>query len=241
MTANFRKMLRYRQKSEENVGKIWLRPSTGLKLQLPQAIRIKSDQDDVVHGIIGTRIGPDTLYIDHSYFNRGWDRGTFRVLRGAIHLTHVRDVEPSRKLFHQWGILPRPWRKTGKHIVLLATSHYMDDWYGEDLTGNMLAELRKFTDRPIRVKQKHGDISLDEALEDAWAVATPVSVGAVHACMNGYPVISTPRCPSWPMSTPMDMIEDPLMPDREKWLASLASVCHHCERIEETNWRTYLR
>lgn len=182
--------------------------------------------------------GHDFLYMDNSYFHRG-SRGTkFRLIRRGIHLTRVLDRPADR--FERLGVAVKPWRKTGRNVLLIPQSGWHGNIYGcSGWTQATATILRSFTDRPIVVKHDKS-LPLQEFLEDAWCVVTYGSVAGVEAALAGVPVFSGPICPSLPISSgAIEKIETPLYPEREPWLHSLAYATWDVEEIPYINWKDY--
>lgn len=63
---------------------------------------------------------------------------------------------------------------------------------------------------------------LSEVLRDTHILITHNSNAAVEAVLEGVPVCVSPISAAYPMSTPLEDIERPRMPDRTEWLHSLA-------------------
>lgn len=174
-----------------------------------------------------TEDGFDWYYCDHAYFERF---RYFRVTRNAFQHDGLGDAEPER--WESLGIPFRPWRRGGRHILVCppdagyARMHTHIDpaaWLAD-----VLSRLRAVTDRPIRVRDRHAfekyGVPLLADLDDAWALVTHASNAAVEAVIAGVPVFCLGECAALAMGRlELERIEQPLYPDREPWLWSLAT------------------
>ena len=161
--------------------------------------------------------GEPFVFMDHAYFDRGYDKGNFRVLYNCIHRT---DVIPH--LPHDRTPQAHDWRQGGKVYVIpvapnCAIWHKADSW-----TSDTVAELRKHTDREIVVKPKNGP-PLRDLLHTAWAVVSHSSVAAVEAAQFGVPVFGPNTSPAFPVGLDdLSKIETPIKPPRKDWLKTLS-------------------
>ncbi len=210
-----------------------------LRRRLESAARGQGYQGPVILGLTGGEAkkhrGSDFLYIDHSYFRRGWEWGMFRLTRGWCHLTTVKKRPDDRLKLLKVQI--EPWRKTGRRIVVIPPSvfqaQFVTHW-----TQETLARLAALTDRPVFVKEQKG--GLRECLSDAWAVVSWASVAGVEAALMGVPVFPTELCPSYPVrSGPLERIETPEHPERHEWACSLAYASWHVSEIKQINLGDY--
>ena len=190
--------------------------------------------------------------IDHGWLRVGvngflWDEAEW----GFCHM------DPNRKI-----VDPIEWRKNGNHILILMQNPGDASLRGADIfewTENTVLELRKHTDRPIRIrphplpnkqnkleqlKQKLKDVTfvenklpdnlrpLHSDFENCWCVVTYSSGSSVDAVMAGIPNIACdPGNMAWPISsTKLDMIETPYTGNTELWEQQIS----HCQfSVEE--------
>lgn len=93
----------------------------------------------------------------------------------------------------------------------------------------MIREIKRHTDRPVEVKQKHeGDIL--DALKDTWCLVTHASNAAIDALVAGIPVIALGHSAVRPISWSWENIERPIWFDREPVFWALA---HHQWQLDE--------
>jgi len=187
------------------------------------------------------REGKKWLFADMPYFNR-WmgehtaERCHWRLIPNDIHVTKVRDYPSDRA--HVLGLTLAEWRKKGQHILIAPSSitvnrFVIDSKLDEtNWIDSTVAEIKKYTDRPIRLRKKprNGKLSgpmvetvpLEYDLTNCWAVVTSCSIVGVQAAMAGIPVFGHPRGPSAPIANiNLSDIENPAMPDRRLWLNTL--------------------
>lgn len=162
--------------------------------------------------------GEPFLYVDHAYFDRGYERGNFRALYNTIHQTKVYDYpDDRRKMF---GVKLRDWRSGNRIVFIPAPKNPL--WFHKDPLWNDMAidHLIALTDREIYVKHQKTK-GLGDSIKNCWALVTHSSVAGVEAACNGVPVICPDTCPAWPVGTGLENIESPVTPDRERWANTL--------------------
>lgn len=170
-------------------------------------------------------------YGDHGYFGRG---EFYRVTAGRLQLDgqQATSAAPSLARFQSHGISIQPWRTHGSHVlicppdqVFAGLNHFDDDAW----LRHTLAELRRHTDRELRVRSRSLGTRkvrpLTRDLADCWCLVTYTSNAAVDSVCAGVPVICTGPCAGRLMgSGDLASIEDPVMgDDRETWAAWLAA------------------
>ncbi len=201
---------------------------------------------NVVMGNVDRRVaewingGVDFYYLDHAYFMRGWSHNMFRCVRGKLHLTEAKNRPDDR--LKRFGVKIEPWRKNrGSKIVVIPTYMTHEAIYGERLRRweiDTVAKLKTLTDRPISVKREKGN--LRAYLDDAWALVGTGTVASVEAALMGVPVFVTDLDPAWPVNAgPLENIESPEFPDRDRWACSLAYASWNSDEIEGVKWLDY--
>lgn len=178
--------------------------------------------------------GRDWYYCDNAYY---FGRGTyFRVTKNAF--MHDGSGRASMDRVRSFRLRIRPWNLTGHNVVITTQSevHYSarlgvsrTAW-----TGGVMAELRRYTDRPIVVCHKpdpkasgnaYAAPGFESELADAWAVVAHCSSAMVKALIEGVPVFSLAPSMAGRMGhSDVARIEDPHYPEeRWQWLANLAA------------------
>lgn len=188
------------------------------------------------------------IYWDRGYLRRvfatwlprGDNGGFYRWSRNCFQMQAIDDVPDDR-----WKALKiesevKPWRSSGRHIVVAHTGFdYWDLFSDRHWTERTVEELKRYTDRPIKVRDKESTIPLGVELQGAHALVTHGSIAAVEAVVMGCPVFvhefSTARLVG---KTDFSEIENPAMPDRIRWLWSLAyHQFNESELVDGTLWR----
>lgn len=190
--------------------------------------------------------GRDWYYLDNAYFD---------VVRGRLYRATKNAVQANGREAPAWprwaalGVKIRPWRKQGRHVILVAQS----DTYMRVVAGyagcwwrDALALLKRHTDRPIAMRGWRANkmalaATLKDALRDCWALVTWSSAAANEALLAGVPVFTAGSCAATPMGlSDLTRIESPNYPDgRDAWAAGLAGRQWTLDEFRNgTAWRT---
>lgn len=211
--------------------------------QLP-AVRLFPNRSAIVYGILrGTgdiirsaeEANIDYLYVDHSFFYQTRSdvsnmdfSGYFRIIHNGRYINRLKDpnlVLPSDRL-NRLKLPIKPWKKDGKHIVLVPMSSYTGKFTNVNPTqwlNHMIGILSQFTDRDIIIKPKNDGREFQEVLKDAFAVVATDSNAAVEAAIAGIPVFTSTTSAAYAISeVALQNIEQPKYPDREEWLKLLS-------------------
>lgn len=156
------------------------------------------------------------VFLDHAYFDRGYEAGNFRCIRNGIHQRELKD-RPSRRVAK-----PAKWRE-GSHILIFPPSKTIAQTFdAQSWVDETVRELLKHTDREIFIKGKQ-DGPLERFLDDCHAVVGYGTVASVEAVLAGVPAFCGPNCPATAVGLPdLSQIESPRYPDREAWINTLA-------------------
>lgn len=194
--------------------------------------------------------GRTWIYWDRGYARRvfatwlptghdlGIPGGYYRWHINTFQMDRVRDVPDDRWRFLELKV--QPWKRSGDHIVI---THVGPDYWNlhADLAwcDRTAAELRHYTDREIRIRDKESKVPLYVELADAHCLVSHGSIAAVESVIMGCPVFVTEASAAKFMGrTDFSKIEEPVYPEREKWLHALAY--HQWNEDELTNgtlWR----
>ncbi len=176
--------------------------------------------------------GRQFIYWDRGYFRRvfatwlprGENGGFYRWHLNAFQMQHIRNVPDDR-----WKAANTPldpWRKDGRKRKIVIASTLSDYW---SLHGCLnwveetAAYLRSITDRPVIIRDKNSTIPLRDELATAYCLVAHGSIAAIEAVIMGCPVFVHPSCAASLVGlTDFSKIENPIYPDREPWLHSLA-------------------
>ncbi len=184
--------------------------------------------------------GRDWYYIDNAYFAR---MRFWRVTRKSFQHSGIGGADRAR--LRALGLGFRPWSRGGRHILVCPQSDaFMRLVAGtrvEAWIADVQAQLRRTTDREIRVRGKRDKRSLAADLAHCHALVTHMSNAAVEAVCAGVPVFTTGDCAASIMGLgDLGRIETPAYPDgREDWAAVLAAnQWTRAEMCSGTCWRT---
>ena len=210
----------------------------------------------------------DWFFIDHAYlyhqrhsmFEKYGDMRNclFRVCKNNYVINKITDTNDHRLLDlkakfakdDELDILP--WKKGGKHIVVFPPSWWLCKNLGmkaEDVLQDTIDELKKHTDREIRVRVKkiggnYNPVPLQKDLKDCHAVVSYQSSAAAKAIIKGIPsfTITDKYSAAIPMSqTDLSKIETPIYPDnRFEWLCNLANHQFYANEIQSGYAERYL-
>jgi hypothetical protein len=210
----------------------------------------------------------DWFFIDHAYlyhqrhsmFEKYGDfrNCLFRVCKNNYVINKITDTNDHRYLElkarfakdNELEILN--WKKGGKHIVVFPPSWWLCKNLGmraEDVLQDTIDELKKHTDREIRVRVKkiggqYNPVPLHEDLKDCHAVVSYQSSAAAKAIIKGVPsfTITDKYSAAIPMSqTDLSKIETPIYPDnRYEWLCNLANHQFYANEIQSGYAERYL-
>ena len=164
------------------------------------------------------------------------------------------DIDPARwnKISKDLNLNLKPWRTSGNHILFCLQRNggwSMGGISSIDWMNATIANIRKYSNRPIVVRAHPGDkkiksilrinhknVSLStkenlvDDLKDAWATIVYNSSPSVASIIEGVPAFLTDNIPQHSQSfsvanTDISNIENPIMPDRQAWVERL-SMCH---------------
>jgi hypothetical protein len=192
----------------------------------------------------------DYYYIDNGYFGNYPQKRFFRIIRNATHDTRPILDRPDDRL-KMANIKTKPFTKGSRIIVAPPSPKSFTLWdidqpkWIEDTVN----ELKRYTDRPITVRNKrtrkerlYHDTIQEDLADDCHCLVTYNSVAAVEALIEGKPVITLgPNAATHLATHKLSDVEDIKIPTEEErgaWLRHLAySQFTHQEMINGTAWR----
>ncbi len=179
--------------------------------------------------------------------NTTWKMGINGINRDA----DFANEEYSRDRWAKFEIDFKPWKKTGKNIIICGQHASSEQW--KDLPDmnawllEQITEIRKYTDKNIIIRPHprnmisvkmagvqtqiprknpatYDDTDFVNQLNNAYAVVNHSSNPAMEAVFNGIPVFTSPSSLSYDVAnTDYKFMENPKTPDREEWAHKL---CH---------------
>jgi hypothetical protein len=198
----------------------------------------------------------DYYYMDSGYFGnyrqpsnpKGWKYWHRIVKNGLQHtdILQVRDDRLRRQLMriHQYK------HHTNENILLVTPSEKPCKYYDIDLKKwrkETIAEIRKHTDRPIKIRDKETrrtrlSNTIYHDLQNTFAVVTYQSIAAVEAVMYGIPAFTLAPTAADPVcDKDLSLLENPTeIPYRKRyeWASSIAYGQFHTEELRNgTAWR----
>lgn len=191
-------------------------------------------------------------HVDHAYSFRSqnhhanavFNQRIYRITKNGLMLNHIEQLDQDDykriEKYHPFYEI-KPWRRVGKHILVLPPSHHVKAWYGiPQWEEQVVSRLKQFTDREIILKHKEDTRSFQDLLQNAWAVVTCQSAAAVDAVLEGVPSFCDPMSMAQAVSkTDLAQIENPFYPDnRREWFSSLLANQYLMSEIREgVAWR----
>jgi hypothetical protein len=169
--------------------------------------------------------GRTWYYGDHAYFGR---REYYRITRGAWQLCDLAGEGDVRRWERLDVRIRDGWRKQGKYILLCPNSPGYFELHGataQNWIRETTEQLRRYTDREIRVRFKNTPSDFDFDVRYAWAVIVFTSVCGVHAALQGVPTFATAPCASQAFgSGDLSQIETPRRPDNRYEMATVLAA-----------------
>ena len=172
----------------------------------------------------------------------------FRITKNANQRTDLIERPATRweSIKKLIGYEIHPWRK-GKHILVVQSTPHLYKFMGEDIeqwTNNVVATLKKYTDRPIVIRPKPGKGEspplIEAQLADAHALVTHTSCAALDALRLGVPVFTTGECCAKPLALQdLSKIEEPIYPEREPLYRHLAYCMFSKDEFKQSEWKQF--
>lgn len=194
--------------------------------------------------------GRDFYYIDTGYFGNGKKKTYHRITKNDVQNFGPIIERPSDRL-DAAGVRPNKFRR-GRNILLAPPSQKLLNLYDinlEQWLADTQKEIRKFTDRPIIVREKQSRSvrqstdTMEMALEqDIHCLVTFSSIAAVEALLFGKPAITLGPNAAAPLcSKSVSEIENlyiPTLDEVSSWARHL-SYCQfsEAEMRDGTAWR----
>lgn len=197
----------------------------------------------------------DSNILHYARKEHEWHRYSLNSVYPSNGIYFFNNLDKSKwKTFSKWHNAPVvPWRTDGDFILIFCQRPKGWNLFGNDQDlwlQQTIEQIRKYSQRPIRVRMHPGDGSKDkqiekikkrygdtvsisseenirDALKNCWCGigynSTPTSVAAIE----GIPVFVHDPNNSWAKDiafTDLSMIENPPLPDREQWLNKIANI-----------------
>ena len=180
----------------------------------------------------------DYWYTDTPYFGRfdnknlKPDNHYWRICKNNIHVGLIKDCKADR--FSKFKIGVKPPNTNGSYILVCPSSSGVNQYLRQpNWTAETVATLKKYTDRPIKVREKPrgsgtsgpavAKVPIQEDLKNAWACVTSCSISAIESICEGVPVFCHEKSFAKPIAIrDLSQIEEPTFLDPFEWFCSLA-------------------
>jgi hypothetical protein len=213
--------------------------------------------------------GKKAIYIDLGYFNNRTKDGRYGYHRFSINNRHptayfMNTMHPADR-FKVHGRKVEPWRRPGENIILCGMSEkcaLFEGYAFEEWEKSAIQQISTVTKRPIvyRPKPRRRDEpqyppikgvgfsnpaqkSLQDELDNAWAVVSHHSNANIDALLAGVPCFSDEGVALVLGKSDLRQIEDPLVPtDQErKQFAANVAYCqfNRPEMRDGTFWKHF--
>jgi len=200
--------------------------------------------------------GKRFFYLDHAYLNRGYNTGDpnnewFRITDSDFlwnKMEHKTAERWNEYFAEQYAL--KPWSLKGKNILVLPPSQATQFIFPKSKLwlNHTLRILEKYTSKNVIIREKPTQqiisvnnqivkplkfdhkTTIEQELENAYAVVTYNSGVTVQATIEGIPVFCDQNNSAAPITNRIEDIENPLFQNREPWLNQLV---HHQYRTKE--------
>ena len=175
-----------------------------------------------------------------------YDKTYFRIIRGGIHTNKFITTTPDRRnILIKQGIDAefKGWKDNGEYILLCPSSpmvcYYINNLTQEDWLKQVGEEIRKHTDRPIKMRNKprpsneFWGTDIKDDLKNAWCVVTNMSLAAIDGVLNMTPAFTHQKHVASLITGQHELVERPYKPEREKVEEWLNMVANHQFTIQE--------
>ena len=198
--------------------------------------------------------------MDHGYFTNAHDRPHWLRITKNKHCQNVLQDRPTDRYEKYFKQDIQPWKKQGGRILVLPPTNAIANFFGaEDWLENTVGTLKKYTDRPIDIREKPynptvekdhvgATVKVERPTElkgkinwsDYYAMVTYNSNTMIESLSQGIPVFCDPmNSAAAPISeTDFTKIETPNYGDRVALFSSLAYNNFTMQEMADgTAWR----
>lgn len=187
------------------------------------------------------------IFTDMPYWHRfsnNRNQCYWRIIPNSLHCFWQKNYPSDR--FKKLNVTLKDWRTNGDYILVCPSSQAMDIFYNQhNWLKNTLELLKKYTDRPVRVrlKPKKGEIKIpfEEECKNAWAIVTMASIAGVEAACLGIPVFCHNNSPAAPIGiNDISKIEKSFFPDRTNWVNTLSYFQYTEDEIKKGLYKEFV-
>jgi hypothetical protein len=162
--------------------------------------------------------------MDHAYVGR---LQYFRITKNDFQPSKIveRPADRWERLKKEHDLVMKPWKKSDGYILVALSEPATYSFFGEkDWPKRIEAELKKYTDLPIRLRERRDERPLSDQLRKAKCLVTFASNTVREALLEGVPVFTLGPSIARPMGlSDLSKIEEPYYPEnREEFFRHLA-------------------
>lgn len=180
-------------------------------------------------------------YFDIDYIDNRW---FYRITKNGMQLNSLIDRDNKRfKLYQKtmkrktgvsWSQVIKKWNNKGSDILICPPSKTSCKFYGinsDDWTKEVILKIKKVSNRKIRIREKPRkretkfikNTIYDVLDKNIFILVTYNSMTSIDAIIHGIPVLTLGENAAAPISlNNIRDIENPIYPDRKKWLYHLS-------------------
>ena len=163
--------------------------------------------------------------LDHAYIGR---LKYFRLTKGDFQPSVIKERPSNRwdSLKREYNLSMKPWRKGGHVLVTLSDPKTYSFFGVKNWPESLVAEIKKHTDRDIRIRERQSSRPIEEDLRNAHCLVTYASNSVREALLDGVPVFTLGPSIARPMGyTDISRIEEPLYPENREEFFRHLSYC----------------
>lgn len=159
--------------------------------------------------------------LDHAYAGR---LKFFRMTKGDFQPAKIVQRPPDRweALKKQLNLSMKNWT-CGRHVLVTLSDPRTYEFFGvEDFPERVVEEIKKFTDRQIRIRPRKSEVPIQEDLANAHCLVTFASNSVIEALLAGIPVFPLGPSIARPVGHSLSEIEALRYFDREEFFRHMA-------------------
>lgn len=191
--------------------------------------------------------GRNFIYWDRGYARRVFATWLPRGDNGGYYRWHINSYQMQKILdvpVDRWHALKTnvtPWQRNPKgHILIACPTPTYEKFHGiQGWMEKTIRRLARITDRQVVTRDKESKRSLQSDLAGAFIMVSHGSNAAVEGVISGCPVVVDGSSAAALVGlTDLEQVENPIYPDRQPWLNSLAySQFNEEELVNGTLWK----
>jgi hypothetical protein len=173
----------------------------------------------------------DFYRLDHAYVGR---LKYFRLTKGDFQPSRIveRPADRWESLKREYGLEIKPWNKGDGFVLVTLSAPATYEFFGvPKWPGEIVNEIKKYTDRPIRIRERGETRPLSEDLRKASCLVTYASNSVREALLAGVPVFTLGPSIARPMGlSEVSRIESPIYPENREAFFRHMAYCQFTEQ-----------